>query len=64
LACSHISNCPLYPLFRVQALLNIWKLNYCEGDFSKCARFQKSERGEPVPVNLLPNGQLLAGATK
>ena len=59
MACPHQPNCPLYPTFRSQALLRIWQINFCEGEHEKCARFQLSEQGKPVPINLLPNGQTL-----
>ena len=34
-------------------------MNYCEGEFTRCARFQAGERGERVPATLLPNGKHL-----
>lgn len=54
-----MSTCPLYEQFRVQALLNVWKVTYCEGDFEKCERFKMSACGTKVPVTLLPNGKTL-----
>lgn len=54
-----MSTCPLYEQFRVQALLNVWKVTYCEGDFERCERFKASACGTQVPVTLLPNGKTL-----
>ena len=49
----------MYSLFKLAGALAVWKTNYCEADFSRCARFSTSARGEAVPINLLPNGSLL-----
>ena len=59
MACSHVPTCALFPLFTMQPTLKIWQISYCEADFTRCARFQKSCSGETVPPTLLPNGQLL-----
>jgi hypothetical protein len=59
MACSHVPTCQLFPLFKVKPSLRIWQMSYCENDFSKCARYKRSQAGEPVPVNLLPSGQIL-----
>ena len=52
-----MSSCPLYPQFKVQALLNIWKVSYCEGAFETCERYKLSAAGQRVPLTLLPNGK-------
>ncbi|MDH5633851.1 MAG: ACT domain-containing protein [Gammaproteobacteria bacterium] len=59
MSCSHASGCALYPQISLSSALKVWQVFYCEGDFSKCARFQASSRGEAVPANLLPNGKKL-----
>lgn len=59
MACPHVESCALYPHFKLQSLLQVWKINYCEGDFSRCERFKLSCSGDKVPLNLLPNGKLL-----
>jgi hypothetical protein len=59
-SCTHVFNCPLFTVFTMNSALTVWKMNYCTAEFSRCARYQLSERGEPVPQNLLPNGKLLA----
>ena len=58
-ACPHMTSCPLYPLFSMQALLEIWKSTYCRADFQRCERHRASSRNEPVPADLLPNGTRL-----
>lgn len=57
--CAHINKCPLFPLFRVSHFLKVWRMNYCEGGFERCHRLQRAGAGEPVPLNLLPDGSLL-----
>ena len=34
-------------------------LNYCKGDFEKCARRTLKINGEEVPDDLFPNGEYL-----
>lgn len=57
--CPHISSCEMFSQFKLSDSLAIWKLRYCEDDFERCARYQRTQLAQPVPVNLLPNGQLL-----
>ena len=59
MSCTHSSVCPLYEVFRSQSLLKVWKLNYCEADFTRCERFKLSCDAQPVPLSLLPNGKHL-----
>lgn len=49
----------MYTLFTHAGTLGAWKALYCTSEFTRCARFTASSRGEPVPQNLMPNGQLL-----
>jgi hypothetical protein len=49
----------MYGLFTMAGTLAVWKTNYCNAEFTRCARYQGSTRGEVVPINLLPNGRLL-----
>lgn len=58
--CEHVESCPLYRLFTMSACLGIWKQNYCDCDWVRCARHRKVSTGEQVEPNLLPNGRLLA----
>lgn len=62
--CSHIATCPMFPLFKMESSLNVWKVNFCEANFTRCARYQKSSCGDDVPKNLLPNGHLLGVSLK
>lgn len=49
----------MFPLFQLKGTLRVWQLNYCQGAFESCERFQKSCTGEAVEPNLLPNGKRL-----
>lgn len=57
MACPHTNTCELFPLFNLKATLRIWQTNYCEGAHDTCQRFQRTQRGERVPAELLPNGK-------
>ncbi len=58
-SCSHVFDCPLFAVFTMNSALAVWKSNYCQGDFERCARFQLSKAGKPVAQTLLPNGKSL-----
>jgi hypothetical protein len=57
--CPHLSDCPLFGRFTLQSTLRLWQIKYCEGEFRRCARYQLTLAGNPVPELLLPNGQNL-----
>ncbi len=57
--CPHLTQCPMFAQFDSQASGRIFRLFYCEGKYRDCLRFQKSERGESVSDNLLPNGKVI-----
>jgi hypothetical protein len=59
MTCTHTGDCQLFPQFAAEPALKIWKQHYCEGEFKKCARFQRSLTGVAVPLELLPNGKEL-----
>lgn len=59
MACSHVQTCELFVQFALNPALDIWKQNYCEGDFNTCRRFQKSKTGRQIPLTLLPNGAII-----
>lgn len=61
MACSHSPTCPLFPQFQLNSTLRSWKIMYCDSDArsKNCQRFKRSESGQTVPLNLLPNGTML-----
>jgi len=46
----------MFPLFSQKAILNIYKNQYCYGDFNTCARLKSVRSGTRPPNNLLPDG--------
>jgi hypothetical protein len=61
-SCERIQGCPLFKHFSLKSSLVIWTTTYCNSDFSRCERLRRATAGQPVPVNLLPNGKMLAVA--
>jgi hypothetical protein len=59
LPCSHRGSCELFPKFALRGALKVWTTFYCDGNHQACERFKRSQRNEPVPPNLLPNGKEL-----
>jgi hypothetical protein len=53
----------MYAIFSFAGTLGAWKLRYCTADYRCCARFEAATKGQPVPVNLMPNGALLKKST-
>lgn len=49
----------MYSLFTMAGTLRIWQDNYCNSDFDRCERYVRSQRGEAVPKELMPNGRTL-----
>lgn len=56
MACTHCDSCELYAQFALNPALQVWQTHYCQGDHSRCVRYQMSLRKESVPLNMLPNG--------
>ena len=57
--CTHIKRCQMYDLFELDDSIEVWKILYCRGTYTRCERFKLAEAGETVMPNLLPNGQTL-----
>lgn len=58
--CPNIERCPMFPLFRHEGTLAVWKINYCETPgCARCERWQRFCRNERPPDGMLPNGKLL-----
>jgi hypothetical protein len=52
----------MYPVFQLAGVLRTWQLRYCTADYTQCERFARTEKGQPVPPELMPNGTLLKRA--
>ena len=59
MSCSHVRNCELFVQFALNPALDVWKDHYCEGMYLQCARYQRSNAGQSVPLTLLPNGKIV-----
>jgi len=57
--CPQMDSCAMYDIFHHTGTLGAWKALYCMRDFPGCARYERIRNGQPVPVNLMPNGTLL-----
>lgn len=62
MTCSHASSCELYVQFAADPSIALWKAHFCDSDFKRCARFELSLQGKPVPLTLLPNGKQIETA--
>ncbi|MDH4133581.1 MAG: ankyrin repeat domain-containing protein [Gammaproteobacteria bacterium] len=56
MACTHCDSCELYAQFALNPALQVWQVHYCQGDHSRCVRYQMSLKKEAIPLNMLPNG--------
>ena len=56
MGCTHCQSCELYAQFALNPALQLWQAHYCQGDHTRCVRYQMSLRKESVPLNMLPNG--------
>ena len=56
-SCPHARSCVLFPILQKSNALDYWSRTYCEGDFGRCARFERLTKGLAVAPNLLPNGK-------
>lgn len=60
MSCTHSTGCELYVRFAADPSIEVWKKHFCSVDYQKCARYQLSLKGGPVPLDLLPNGKKIA----
>jgi hypothetical protein len=49
----------MYSLFKMAGTLAVWKINYCNADFTRCERYKLTSAGKRAPINLMPNGVFL-----
>ncbi len=56
--CNFIEGCPIFRYFSRMSEV-VYRMAYCEGDYHTCARHQLRTSGQPVPVNLGPQGTKL-----
>ncbi len=62
--CRFAKKCPMYPKFRNEFGLNIFKTTYCNSSYhTNCERFKSASKGRMPPPDLLPNGRTLVSGT-
>lgn len=57
--CPVASGCKMFDLFSNREILGVWRENYCQDAYLRCARYRLSCDGAFVPLTLLPNGRYL-----
>ncbi len=60
MTCSHIETCELFVQFVSSPEFGTWKRDYCECNFSACARYQALNSDRRVPLGLLPDGDSIS----
>jgi hypothetical protein len=58
--CTHLATCPMFNMFESEISGRVFKTLYCHGNWQTCHRYQRSESGQSVPANMLPNGKVLS----
>lgn len=64
MSCSHSTDCPLFAQFAMEPALAVWKQHFCDGEYTKCARYQLGLKGSVVPITLMPNGKMIETKAK
>ncbi len=64
MSCSHSESCPLFAQFAMEPALAVWRQHFCDGEYTKCARYQLGLKGGTIPITLLPNGKMIEKKTK
>ena len=59
MSCSHSESCPLFAQFAMEPALAVWRQHFCDGEYTKCARYQLGLKGGTIPITLLPNGKMI-----
>jgi len=55
--CPHARTCKLFPILSASNALDYWVGAYCNGEYTRCARYTRLTEGLSVAPNLLPNGK-------
>jgi hypothetical protein len=58
--CKWHDYCPLREFEKQGLISDKWRKQYCEGNYTKCKRYQMTEKGEPHPDNMMPDGTIEA----
>ena len=58
--CARQQQCPLFTIPAMASALVLWRALYCDDRSERCERLRQVQAGYRPPVNMLPNGKLLA----
>ena len=58
--CARQKLCPLFTVPAMAPALALWRAFYCDDTPERCERLRQVRAGVTAPVNMLPNGKLLA----
>mgnify|MGYP000390955879 CR=1 FL=1 len=59
--CPFINRCPMFPQFRNEFGLQVFKTAFCKSEWhTNCERYKQAITGTMPPANLLPNGKVLS----
>ena len=56
--CEFADNCPMFAYFD-RFSETVYRLAYCEGNYTACERRKIRLAGQDVPINMLPQGNKL-----
>lgn len=59
-SCPNVDKCPMFPMFTLKSILEIYKRSFCHSDYRSCRRYQTMMAGTRPPAELLPDGQKLS----
>lgn len=59
-----MEGCAMFPLLNLSGTLKTWKIRYCSNDYGQCERYRRTERGQPVAPDMMPNGVRLGDRKK
>lgn len=57
--CEFAANCPMFKMFQDKKALSIWQINYCDGNFKGCKRYELRMSGQSSDDRMLPSGDVL-----
>ena len=57
-SCKWFPVCPMKFYWEQGKVDRHWIEDFCWGDWERCIRYQKEEKNEYHPDNMLPNGQI------
>ena len=57
--CKYLDGCAMFKRLALEPTKRFYIDRYCKRAPEKCVRKQKRDSGDPVPDNLMPNGETI-----